>query len=57
MLEHDRIDVSEDIDTNKTDSSLECIVCHYWYFLKINVRFPPKVCDRYHDMTQKLMSL
>ena len=36
MLGYIRIDVSEDIDANKTDGSREFIVCHYWYFLEIN---------------------
>ena len=33
MLEYDRIDISEGIDTNKTSASKECIICHFWYFL------------------------
>ena len=33
MLCFDRIDVSEDININKTVSSKECIICNYWYFL------------------------
>ena len=32
MLEYDRINISEDIDVNKTNSSKECDICHYWYF-------------------------
>ena len=35
MLEYNRTDVSEDIDTNKTDGSNERIICNYWYFPKI----------------------
>ena len=50
-MEFDRIDVSEGIDINKTDLSCECIICHYWYFLRINSRFQPKVCDGCHDVT------
>ena len=38
MLGYVRIDVSEDIDANKTDGSREFIVCHYWYFLEINLQ-------------------
>ena len=53
MLEYDRIDVPEGIDINKTDETRECIICHYWYFFKINFRFQPKVYDDCHDMTQK----
>ena len=56
MLQYDRIDVSEVIDTNKTDSSRECIICHYWHFLKINLRLQPKLFDGWHDMTQKSTS-
>ena len=36
MLEYDRINISEGIDTNKTSESKECSVCHYWYFLDKN---------------------
>ena len=30
MLEYDRIDISGGIDTNKTNASKECNICHYW---------------------------
>ena len=33
MLCYGRIDVSEEIDVNKTSTSKECDICHYWYFL------------------------
>ena len=56
MLEYDRIDVSEGINTYKIEGSCECIICHYWYFLGINFRFQPNVCDFCYDMTQKSMS-
>lgn len=56
MLEYDGTYVTETIDTNKTDSLHECIFCHYWYFLRMNFRFQPKVCDGCHDMTHKSMS-
>ena len=39
MLEYDRIDVPEGIDVNKTTDSRERVVCHCWYFLKINFNF------------------
>ena len=55
MLKYDRIDVSKGIDTNKTVISCERIICHYWYFLRINFRFQPKVCDGC-QMTQTSMS-
>ena len=57
MLEYDRIDVSESISTDKTNDLLECIIYHYWYFLKINFIFQPKVFDDCLDMTQKFCQL
>ena len=57
MLEYHRIDESEGIDVNKTNGLLEeCIICHYWYFLQINFGFQRKVCDRCHDLIQKVIS-
>ena len=35
MLQHERIDLSEGIDTNKTGASKEYMLCHYWYFKDI----------------------
>ena len=32
MLEYDRIDIPEGIDTNKTSTSKECNLCHYCCF-------------------------
>ena len=32
MLQYERIDISEGIDFGKTSKSVECMVCHYWYF-------------------------
>ena len=57
MLEYDRIDVSEGIDTNETNSLRDCIIFHYRFFLMINFRFQPKVCNGCHNMTpQKSMN-
>ena len=43
MVEYDRINVSERIDVNKTIDSRGCMICRYWYILRINSRFQPKV--------------
>ena len=53
MFEYDRTDISEDIDTKKTDGLREFIICYYWYFFEINVKFKSIVYDGCHDMTQK----
>ena len=39
MLEHDRLDISDGIDVNKTNASKKCDICHYWYFLKISFKY------------------
>ena len=55
MLECDRIDISEGIDTNKTSASKECNICHYWYFLDKNFNYDPYLCNECHDLMQKAM--
>ena len=50
MLEYDRIGMSKGTDVNKSDSSRECIICLYSYFVEINLRFQPKVCDLCHAL-------
>ena len=45
MLQYDRIDFSEGIDTNKTSKLKECMLCHYWYFKDIGYKFQPYLCD------------
>ena len=54
MIEYDRIDVSEGIDTNKTIASKECNICHYWYFLNRN--YDLYLCNGCHDLMQKAMN-
>ena len=39
MIEYDRIDFDESIDINKTSSSRECWLCHFWYFLDKNFNY------------------
>ena len=51
MLEYDRTDISEGI--NKTNSSKECDICHYWYFLDKNFKYEPYLCNGCHDLVQK----
>ena len=34
-----------------------CVLfCHYWYFLHINLRFQPEVCNGFHELIQKAVS-
>ena len=53
MLKHDRIDISEGIDINKTNESKECKFCHYWYFLNKNFSYGPFTCDGCYNIVQR----
>ena len=57
MLYYDRIDVSEEIDLNKTSASKEFGICHYWYFLNKVFKFQPYVCKKSHDLLMMSMKL
>ena len=56
MLEYDRINVSEEIVINKTNTSKECHVCHYWNFQDISLKHQPYICNGCHDLMQKTMN-
>ena len=56
MLEHDKKDISEGIDINKSSASKECDICHYWYFLNKNSSYEPHLCNGCHDLMQKAMN-
>ena len=53
MLKYDKIDMSEEIDVNKTDRSKECMFRHYWYFLNKNFSYGPYTCDSCYDIVQR----
>ena len=40
MLEYDRINISEGIDSNEVNASKECL-CHHWYFHEIGFKYEP----------------
>ena len=50
MLQNEEIDVLERIETNETNASKECMLCHYWYFKDAGFKFEPHVCNKYHDV-------
>ena len=57
MLQHERIDISEGIDINKSDKSKECLICHYWYFKDIGYKYEPHVCNQCHDLSMVVYNL
>ena len=57
MLEYDRIDISEGIDINKREeTSRECSLCKFHYYLDKNFKYAPYLCDGCYDMFMKTVS-
>ena len=56
MLEYNRIDISEVIDTKKTNASKECKIYHYWYFKDIGCKYELYLCNGCHGLMQKAVS-
>ena len=57
MLQHQKIDTSEEIDINKTSASKECELCHYWFFKDVRFKFEEHVCNGCHDLLTMAYSL
>ena len=51
MLEYDRIDVSEGIHVNKTNTLKECDICHYTGF-----KYESYLCSVCHSFMQKAIN-
>ena len=54
--EYERIDISEEIDVNKTNFSKECDICQYWSFKDIGFKYEQYLCNGCHDSMEKAMS-
>ena len=58
MLKYDRIDISEDIDIKKCkETSKECNLCKFYYFLDKNFNYGLYLCDGCYDMSKKAVSI
>ena len=57
MLQYLEIDVSEEIDVNKTSTSEECELGHYCFFKDIGFKFEKHVCNGCHDLLTMAYSL
>ena len=57
MLQYKKIDVSDEIDVNKTSGSKEFELCHYWFFKDIGFKFEEHVCNKCHDLLTIAYSL
>ena len=56
MLGYDRMNISDEIDINKTNSSKECDICLYWYFLNKNLIMNHIFAMVFDDLMQKAMN-
>ena len=45
------------IDLNKTSTSNECELCHYWFFKDVGFKFEKHVCNKCHDLLAMAHSL
>ena len=57
MLQYERSDISEGIDFDKSNKSVECMICHYWYFKDIGFKYQPYVCNKCHDLSMVVQDL
>ena len=51
------MEVTEEIDVNKTSTLKECDICHFWYFLNCSFIFQLNVCNRFHDLLMGSINL
>ena len=53
MVQYERINIKriERIDLNKSNKSVEYMICHYWFFKNIGFKDQPYVCNGCHDFS------
>ena len=56
MIQYEIIDISKEIDFNKTNS-LECMICYYWYIKDTGFKYQPYVSNRCHDFSRIVQNL
>ena len=58
MLEYDRIHISEGIDIKKCkETSRECSLCNFYYFLDKNFNYGPYLSNGCYDMSLKAINM
>ena len=50
MVRHQKFNVSERIDINKTSAPKECELCHYWFFTDTGFKFEEHFCNIWYDL-------
>ena len=57
MLQYERINTSEEINFDRSNKSVECVICHYWYFKDTGFKYQPYVCNGCHDFSMAVLKL
>ena len=57
MIQHKRINVSEGIDINKTNASKEFMLCNYWYFKDVGLKFEPHISKKCRNVLMTVYEL
>ena len=57
MISYERIGRTKEIDFNKGDNSIKCMICSYYYFKDIGFKYQPYVCNECHDFSMTIMNL
>ena len=57
MLQYEGIDIFEGIDFDKSNKSVEFMICHCWYFKDISFKYQPYVCNGSHDFSMIVQNL
>ena len=58
MLQYDRIDLSEGVDNEKCkETSRECSLHKFYYFLDKNFNYGPYLCNGCYDMSLKAICI
>ena len=50
MLYYDGTDISEEIDSTKSNRSKKCVICHYWFY-NHGLKSQDSACSGHHDLT------
>ena len=56
-VQYDRVDISEEIDINKTSESKECMLCLCLYFKDSGYESQPYLCNGYHAVSMMAYDL
>ena len=57
MIIYKSIDCSEGIGLDKSEESIKCMICNYYYFKDTGFKYQPYVCIGCHDFSMKIMEL